>query len=116
MALETYKWGCQLGGGPVTRKKTVRTAQFGDGYAQVAEEGINSTMIEVPLVHTGFNSEIDQVQAFLEAHMVKAFAITPPGGVLGLYRVASDSLSRDQVSANTAILSFTIRRAYGVYA
>lgn len=116
MALETYKWGCQLGGGPVTRKKTVRTAQFGDGYAQVAEDGINSTMIEAPLTYAGFNSEIDEIEAFLEAHMVKAFAITPPGDVLGLYRVVSDSLSRDQISTNMAVLSFTIRRAYGVYA
>lgn len=115
MAVETYRWPCATAGA-ATYKKTVRTAQFGDGYQQVAEQGINSTLIEVPLTHTGPNVEIDQVQAFLEAHMVKAFAITPPGNKLGLYRVVPDSLQRDPVGRNVAVLSWTIRRAYGVYA
>lgn len=114
MAVEKYRWGCEPGGA-MTRKKTVRAVQFSDGYEQVAEQGINSTVIEAPLIHTGLNAEIDEVQAFLEAHMVKAFTITPPGDVLGLYRVVADSLTRDQLSDNVATLSFTIRRAYGVY-
>ncbi len=115
MALETYRWPCAPAG-PAKYDKTVRSAKFGDGYEQVAEQGINSTMIEVPLIHTGPNVEIDQVQSFLESHMVKAFAITPPGGVLGLYRVVADSLNREQVGRNVAVLTFTIRRAYGVFA
>lgn len=116
MAVEKYRWGCQLGAGPVTKKKTVRTAQYGDGYEQTAEQGINSTMIEAPLIHTGFNAEINDIEAFLLAHTVKAFEITPPGDVLGLYRVVADSISRDQVSQNIATLTWTIRRAYGVFA
>lgn len=115
MAVETYRWPCQPGGA-ATRKKTVRTAQFSDGYEQVAEQGINSTIIEAPLIHTGLNAELDQVQTFLEAHMVKAFAITPPGDVLGLYRVVADSLSRETTGPNTGVLSWTIRRAYGSFA
>lgn len=115
MAVEKYRWRCEPAGA-ATYKKTVRTAQFGDGYEQVAEQGINSTMIEIPLTHTGLNAEINQVQAFLQAHMIKAFEITPPGDVLGLYRVVADSLQRQQLSANAAVLTFTIRRAYGVYA
>ncbi len=115
MAVETYRWPCEPAG-PATYQKTVRSAQFGDGVEQIAEQGINSTMITAPLVHTGLNAEIDQVQAFLERHMVKAFAITPPGNPLGLYRVVADSLTRDQLSENVATLSWTIRHAYGVYA
>lgn len=115
MAVENYRWPCEPAGA-ASYKKTVRTAQFADGYQQIAEQGINSTLIEMPLRHTGPNTEIDQVQAFLEAHMVKAFAIRPPGNPLGLYRVVADSLTRDQTGRNAATLSWTIRRAYGVYA
>lgn len=115
MTVEIYRWPCQPAGA-ATYDKTVRTAKFADGYEQVAEQGINSTMIEIPLVHTGPIVEIDDVQAFLERHMVKAFSITPPGGVLGLYRVVANSVRRETPGRNVAILSFTIRRAYGVYA
>lgn len=115
MALETYKWGCQLGAGPVTYKDTVRAAQFGDGYEQVAEQGINSTMIEAPLVHAAQNAEIAEVFAFLRAHTVKAFAMTPPGEVLGLYRVVADSISKEQISEHVATISWSVKRAYGVF-
>lgn len=116
MAVETYKWPVQRGAGAATYKKTVRSAQFDDGYEQVAEQGINSTMIECPLMHVGKKEEVAQVHAFLLAHMVKAFAITPPGDVLGLYRVDKDSLSLEDVSAHVAVVTWTIKRAYGVYA
>lgn len=116
MALETYKWGCQLGAGAVTYKDTVRSAQFGDGYEQVAAQGINSTMIEAPLVYAGRTAEVNEILTFLRAHTVKAFAITPPGEVLGLYRVVADSISKEQLSEHVATLSWTIKRAYGVYA
>lgn len=115
MAVETFKWGCQLGAGAITYKDTVREAQFGDGYSQVAANGINSTAIEVPLLYSGQNAEIDQVLAFLRAHTVKAFAITPPGEKLGLYRVVADSITRDQLSQKVATLTWTIKRAYGVF-
>lgn len=115
MSVETYRWPCQPAGA-ASFDKTVRTAKFADGYEQVAEQGINSTMIEAPLMHTGPIVEIDAVHDFLERHMVKAFAMTPPGGVLGLYRVVANSLRRETLGRNVAVLTFTVRRAYGVYA
>lgn len=116
MAVDTYKWPCQIGGGQIQYKQTVRSAGFGDGYVQAAEQGINSTAITIPLIHTGFNAEVDAVRAFLLAHTVKAFIITPPGEAKGLFRVDPESITKDVLSSNMSTISFTIKRAYGVYA
>jgi phage-related protein len=103
MAVETYNWRSQLGAGAIEYSQTVRSAQFGDGYEQVAENGINSTAIQVPMKHTGAEAEVNAVRDFLLAHTVKAFIITPPGkrrgfiaSLLILYvktRSAANSLS-----------------------
>ena len=79
MAVETYSWRSQLGAGAIEYSQTVRAAQFGDGYEQVADNGINSTAIQVPMKHTGTETEVDSIRDFLLAHTVKAFIITPPG-------------------------------------
>lgn len=116
MAVETYNWRSQLGAGAIEYSQTVRAAQFGDGYEQVAENGINSTAIQVPMRHVGKDIEVNEIRAFLLRHIVKAFIITPPGEEKGLYRVVADSVRKNQLSSNVAELTFTIKRAYGVYA
>lgn len=116
MAVDTYKWRSQLGAGAIEYSQTIRSAQFGDGYEQVADNGINSTAIKIPMKHTGVETEVNAVRDFLLAHTVKAFIITPPGEVKGLYRVVADSVQKNQVSSKFAELTFTLKRAYGVYA
>lgn len=116
MAVETYSWRSQLGAGAIEYSQTVRAAQFGDGYEQVADNGINSTAIQVPMKHTGTETEVNSIRDFLLAHTVKAFIITPPGEAKGLYRVVADSVRKNQISSKFAELTFTIKRAYGVYA
>ncbi|EAB6507355.1 hypothetical protein DNY65_12500 [Salmonella enterica subsp. enterica serovar Moroto] len=116
MAVETYSWRSQLGAGAIEYSQTVRAAQFGDGYEQVADNGINSTAIQVPMKHTGTETEVNSIRDFLLAHTVKAFIITPPGEEKGLYRVVADSVRKNQISSKFAELTFTIKRAYGVYA
>ncbi len=116
MAVETYNWHSQLGAGAVEYSQTVRAAQFGDGYEQVAENGINSTAIQVPMKHTGTEAEVNAVRDFLLAHTVKAFIITPPGEEIGLYRVVPDSVRKNQLSSKFSELPFTIKRAYGDHA
>ena len=104
MAVETYSWRSQLGAGAIEYSQTVRAAQFGDGYEQVAENGINSTAIQVPMKHVGSESEVNAVRDFLLAHTVKAFIITPPGEAKGLYRVVADSVRKNQISSKFAEL------------
>ncbi|WP_333849739.1 phage tail protein [Leclercia sp.] len=116
MAVETYSWRSQLGAGPVEYSQALRSAQFGDGYEQVAENGINSTAIQVPMKHVGAEAEVNTIRDFLLAHTVKAFIITPPGEVKGLYRVVADSVRKNQLNSKFSELTFTIKRAYGVYA
>ncbi len=116
MAVDTYNWPAQLGAGPIEYAQTVRAAQFGDGYEQVADNGINSTAIQVPMIYTGREAEVNAVRAFLLAHTMKAFIITPPGEIKGLYRVVTDSVRKNQINSKFAELTFTIKRAYGVYA
>jgi len=116
MAVETYGWRSQLGAGPIEYDQTVRAAQFGDGYEQVAENGINSTAIQVPMKHTGTEAEVKAIRDFLLAHTVKAFIITPPGEEKGLYRTVANSVRKNQISSKFSELTFTIKRAYGVFA
>ncbi|HEM7941939.1 TPA: phage tail protein [Citrobacter freundii] len=115
MAVETYSWRSQLGAGAIEYSQTVRSAQFGDGYEQVADNGINSTAIQVPMKHVGTDDEVNAVRDFLLAHTVKAFIITPPGEVKGMYRVVADSIRKNQLSSKFSELTFTIKRAYGVF-
>lgn len=116
MAVETYNWRSQIGAGPVEYSQALRAAQFGDGYEQVAENGINSTAIQVPMKHVGAEAEVNTIRDFLLAHTVKAFIITPPGEVKGLYRTVVNTVRKNQLNSKFSELTFTIKRAYGVYA
>ncbi|PRW42431.1 phage minor tail family protein [Enterobacter roggenkampii] len=115
MAVETYSWRSQLGAGAIEYSQTVRAAQFGDGYEQVADNGINSTAIQVPMKHTGTETEVNSIRDFLLAHTVKAFIITPPGEAKGLYRVVADSVRKNQISSKFAELTFTIKLDLPLY-
>ncbi len=68
------------------------------------------------MVYVGKEAEVNEIRAFLLAHTVKAFIITPPGEEKGLYRVVADSVRKGMINSNAAELTFTIKRAYGVYA
>lgn len=47
MAIETFMWPTQVAGQPTTEyARTIREVQFGDGYKQVSESGINSERIK----------------------------------------------------------------------
>jgi len=63
-----------------------RSAQFGDGYKQVAADGINNEQQSWPLTFGGEEEEISQIVAFLRAHKGStAFLWTPPLGVQSLW-------------------------------
>lgn len=51
MAVETYNWRSQLGAGVIEYSQTVRAAQFGDGYEQVADNGITRAVPERRWMH-----------------------------------------------------------------
>lgn len=85
MALETFTWSPRLGASG-TEDERVRSAQFGDGFAQVVGDGINAVTHRWPLTFTGSEDYVREIRDFLRRHgKTKAFLWTPPLGELGLY-------------------------------
>ncbi|QHJ83870.1 MAG: hypothetical protein [Bacteriophage sp.] len=116
MAVEKFKWPVQNSGQAATTTDSVRTVSFSDGYDQVSGNGINSASITVEMIHFGRRAVIDDVEAFLRAHIIKAFIIKPPGAPLGLYRVVPSSITRADNGKIYSTLNFSIKNANGVYA
>lgn len=84
----------------------MRTAQFGDGYAQEAPQGINPVTESWPLSFEGYTSEVQPVKDFITAHIGKSFYWTPPLGVQGYYKCKSYStipLGGDVVQFNPTL-------------
>ena len=86
MAIERFIWETEKGAeGDVVQR--VRTKQFGDGYEQSVEDGLNNQSQSWPLVFTGAKPRVMLIKAFLDRHKgAKAFLWTPPLGELGLYK------------------------------
>jgi Phage-related protein len=86
MAIEEFTW-CARVNASGQSDFDVRTIQFGDGYSQSAEDGINSRHMTWNLQFTGDETFIGEIKAFLNRQMgYKSFQWTPPGEALGLYR------------------------------
>jgi len=87
--LESFSWSPQNGPTADIQHRNTEV-QYGDGYAQVAGDGINTESQKWPLTFIGMNEDIMPILAFLRAHAgVRAFKWVNPLGELGLYR-ASD--------------------------
>jgi phage-related protein len=83
------------------------TAQFGDGYSQVAGDGINNVYDTWSLSFAGASADVAPVKSFLDALQgYLPFYWTPPLGVQGLYRCGSASAGTSStVSAPTLTAS-----------
>lgn len=93
MALETFTWSPRIGAVGTVDDRT-RKAQFGDGYAQMVGDGLNSETQSWALSFTGREAYIAPIRDFLRRHgKAKAFAWTPPMGVPGLYRRSEFTLT-----------------------
>lgn len=78
---DTFVWKPTSSGGGTT-KDAVRRAQFGDGYRQTTFEGINPRTRSYSLTFTGNKARIDQIIAFLDAHVGTSFYWQSPQGLL----------------------------------
>jgi phage-related protein len=86
MTIQTFGFRARVNAAGDTRFR-IRKAQFGDGYAQVAGDGINPVIRTWDLTFTGPREFIDDIIKFLESHQgVKSFQWRPPSGDIGLYR------------------------------
>lgn len=84
--LETFSWSPQNGPtADIEDRNTV--VQYGDGYAQVAGDGINTESQKWPLTFTGMKEDILPILKFLRSHAGRrAFKWVNPLDELGLYR------------------------------
>ena len=83
---ETFTWAPRIG---PTGSVSFRTldAKFGDGYAQVAGDGINARAESWPVTFQGSAAKIAAIRAFLDRHGgTRSFLWTPPGGTEGYYK------------------------------
>lgn len=87
MAIKTFTWSPR--NGPIAEfDYRSRSVQYGDGYAQNIDDGINPETQTWPLTFTGFNEEIRPIIAFLREHReTRAFLWTNPLGELGVYQM-----------------------------
>ena len=93
MAIETFSWPTQIQAGMQGEyTTTVRRAKFGDGYEQVAADGINPEAQSWPVTMSGSNDEMLAVLAFVRSHVTKSFIWTAPNGETSLWRVDPESI------------------------
>lgn len=89
----------------------VLKAQFGDGYAQTAADGINNKSQTWPLQFRGALANIAPIRDFLDALSgYQAFLWTPPLGAQGYYKCTGHMLK--PMGAGKYELAATFEQAF----
>lgn len=110
MAIETFTWCPRVNAQQEVSFRT-RKAQFGDGYTQVAGDGLNTRSQAWTLEFTGNEAYISAIKAFLDRHGgTKSFQWTPPLESAGLYRCAG--YKPTPLGNKKYNLSVTLEQAY----
>ncbi|MGX4728075.1 phage tail protein [Pseudomonas corrugata] len=110
MVMETFTWvPDKEPSGTVSFR--VKSAKFGDGYEQVAEDGINNKTQSWPLTFTGPKARIAEIKAFLDNQKgATAFSWTEPFGEVLLMRCKE--YQPTHVGGNVYRLSATFEQAF----
>ena len=86
MATEIFTWAPKIESSGTVKFRVLK-AQFGDGYAQTAPDGINNRSGSWPLSFTGAVAKIGEIAAFLDRHAgSRSFFWTPPLGLQGRFK------------------------------
>lgn len=110
MVLERFSWQVTMDstGGKSFRVKEVN---FGDGYSQVAGDGINTAKKEQKIKYVGLKPELLMVVAFLDRHAgYKPFVFKHPVFGEGVYLV--DKYSYSPIAKDFYSLTFTLNEAH----
>lgn len=90
----------------------LKRLQFGDGYEQVAPDGINLNVERWNLVTVPLRSSVaGGIEVTLNGLKGDWFFWTPPNGDTGKFRLDSD-VSRVYDGYDSQTLTFTLRRVY----
>lgn len=110
MATPTFNWVVSTQAS-ATIGYVVRTAQFGDGYAQDVGEGINNKTESWEVSFTGSDTDVIAIMEFLDAlGGYKSFFWTNPLGKIGLYKCKDPKPM--EVGGNTFSFTGTFVKSY----
>lgn len=113
MVIETFIWRTQIQASMEGEYSySTRAASFGDGYEQIAGEGINPEKQSWPITLTGKKAEMLTVLKFCRSHITKSFIWTSPIGEAGLYRVEADSVKAQPLSSKVMTITATFKQTY----
>ena len=85
MAIQTFRWKIENGVSMKIEYRVVET-QFGDGYAQISSDGINTKNESYGIKVHALAKEAKEIMAFFDYHKgAKSFLWAPPLGEVGLY-------------------------------
>lgn len=85
---DTFDWPVKSstsGSGQFRTKK----AQFGDGYSQEVEDGLNTDVQSVTVMIEGTEAELRPIVDFARAHKAESFFWTPPMSDEAMFRCRS---------------------------
>lgn len=108
---DTFTWATQVSP-TATDTINLYTAQFGDGYEQVAVNGINNVAEEWELTWTGKKKDVAAIRRFLHSHAHQSFWWSNPWGEKKLYRVKPDSIKPTFISGKIVSLGFSFKQAF----
>lgn len=94
MAIDRFKWPVQIQDANAANPQySVRKIEFGDGYDQTAENGINSRRISFPLSQVEDYATAKEMVDFLGRHVITPFIFPVPLYGDGLYQVEPNSIN-----------------------
>jgi phage-related protein len=103
---DLFNWPALVGMSGTFNFRT-RTAQFGNGYRQVAADGINSEVQSWPLTFGGTDDEMQPIADFLRRHKgATAFRWTPPLGTESLWTCPSLSITSPAPGLSSIAVTF----------
>ncbi|KPD01936.1 phage tail protein [Moellerella wisconsensis] len=111
--IEEFKWRTQTQDAPTGEfRHRIKEVEFGDGYKQVAGDGINTETQSWPFTYTGQKAEVMPIFNFIRQHTVKSFIWVPPFGEKGLYRVKADSITLKPIGGSMITIAATFEQAF----
>lgn len=108
---DIFLWKTQVAP-TATDTVNIFSAQFGDGYEQVAFNGINNVVEQWDLTWTGKKNDVAAIRAFLHSHAHLSFWWMNPWGEEKLYRVKPDSIKPTFISGKVVTLAFSFKQAF----
>lgn len=104
--MAVFTWDVRVGTAGSAEFRT-KKSQFGDGYSQEFEDGLNSEVQSWPISMVGYESAIAPPLEFLRTHGgATSFQWTPPLGVQGWYRCKSYGITGHGNDAYTLTADF----------